>query len=110
MPCGAPKLRRDGGAGAVRLGDADGGGSGADGIAQHGGVDAGRRGLVVLAGGVQADHGVEVDHAASLVFGHLDVADPDQGAQLLLGDAQAAGQVAGQVGGEPAPQRSRPRR
>src|SRR5207342_3275709 len=55
-----------------------------------------------------ADHGVEVDHAAGLVFGHLDVADSYQGAEAFLGDAQAAGQVAGQVGGEPAPQLSRP--
>ena len=47
---------------------------------------------------------MEVDHAAGLVFGHLDVADPYQGAEPFLGDAQAAGQVAGQVGGEPAPQ------
>jgi len=47
---------------------------------------------------------VEVDDAAGLVFGHLDVADPDQGAEPFLCDAEAAGQVAGRVGGEPAPQ------
>ena len=68
----------------------------------------GGRGRVVVAGGVQADHGVEVDDAAGLVLGHLDIADPDQGAEPFLGDAQAAGQMAGQVGGEPAPQVPRP--
>ena len=94
----------DGGAGAVGPGEADGGGGLADGVAQHVGVDAAGRGLVVVAGGVQADHGVEVDDAAGLVLGDLDVPDPDQGAEPFLGDAQAAGQVPGQVGGEPAPQ------
>ena len=48
---------------------------------------------------------MEVDDAACLVFGHLDVPDCDQLAELLLGDAGQPGQVAGQVGGEPAPQR-----
>ena len=64
----------------------------------------GGRGLVVLAGGVEADDGVEVDDAACLVLGDLDVPDADQGAEPFLGDAQAAGELAGQVGGEPAPQ------
>ena len=95
--------QRDSRASANRLDEADGGGSPADGIAQHPGVDARRRGLVVLAGGIQADDGVEVDDAAGLVFGHLDIADPDQGAEPFLGDAQAAGELAGQVDDEPAP-------
>ena len=96
--------QRDRRASASRLDQTYGGYGLADGVAQRGGVDAGRRGLVVLAGGVQADHGVEVDDAAGLVFGDLDVPDPDQGAEPFLGDAQAAGQLAGQVGDEPAPQ------
>ena len=51
---------------------------------------------------------MEADDAAGLVLGHLDEPDADQGAELFLGDAQAAGQVAGQVGGKPAPQLPRP--
>ena len=92
--------------GLVLVLDDDSGGSGgqADGVAQRLGGDAGGRGLVVLAGGVQPDDGVEVDDAACLVFGDLDEPDPGQGAEVFLGDAQAAGELAGQVGGEPAPQ------
>ena len=92
--------------GLVLVLDDDSGGSGgqADGVAQRLGGDAGGRGLVVLAGGVQADDGVEVDDAACLVLSDLDEPDADQGAQVFLGDAQAAGELAGQVGGEPAPQ------
>src|SRR5262249_32467546 len=55
-------------------------------------------------GGIQADDGVEVDHSPDLVFGDLDVPYAGQGAQPLLGEAGEPGQVAGQVGGEPAPQ------
>ena len=47
---------------------------------------------------------MEVDDAAGLVFGYLDIADPGQGAEPFLGDAQAAGELAGQVDDEPAPQ------
>ena len=72
-------------------------------------VYAGGGGLVVLAGCVQADHGVEVDHAACLVFGDLDEPDAELSPQGLLGDPGQPGQVPGQVGDEPAPQR-RPRR
>ena len=90
-----------------RLGEADGGGGLADGVAQQVGVDAGRRGLVVLAGGVQADDGVEVDDAAGLVFGHLDEPDADQGDRAFWVMPRQAGQVAGQVGDEPAPQVAR---
>lgn len=67
------------------------------------------RGLVVLAGSVKADDRVEVHDAAFLILGHLDVADPDEGAQLLLGDASPARQVPGQIGGEPAPELARVR-
>ena len=80
------------------------GGGLADGVAQHVSVDAVRRGLVVLAGGIEADDGVEVDDAAGLVLGDLDEPDADQDAEPFLGDAQAAGELAGQVGDEPAPQ------
>ena len=55
-------------------GEGDGGGGLADGVAQQRGGVPGRGRLVVLAGGVEADDGVEVDDAACLVFGHLDVA------------------------------------
>ena len=48
-------------------------------------VYAGRRGLVVLAGGVEADDGVEVDDAACLVFGDLDEPDAELSAQLSSG-------------------------
>ena len=65
--------------------DSGGGGGLADGVAQQVGGDAGGRGLVVLAGGVQADDGVEVDDAACLVFGDLDEPDPGQGAERLSG-------------------------
>ena len=92
---------------AVLDGDSGGGGGLVDGVAQQvGGVDGGR-GLVVLAGSVQADHGVEVDDAARLVLGHLDEPDADLGEQGLLGDPGQAGQVPGQVGDEPAPQVAR---
>ena len=81
----APKPERDGAGCAVVGGDADGGGGLVDGVAQQvGGVPDGR-GLVVLAGGVQADHGVEVDDAACLVLGDLDEPDADLGAQLVAG-------------------------
>jgi hypothetical protein len=59
---------------------------------------------VVVAGGVEADDGVEVDHSPGLVFSDFDVANAGQGAEPLLGEAGEAGEVAGQVGGEPAPQ------
>ena len=73
---------------------------------QRGGVPGRGRG-VAGAGGVEADHGVEVDDAACLVFGDLDVADAQVGAQPLAGDAGEPGQVPGQVGGEPLEQRAR---
>jgi len=47
---------------------------------------------------------VEVDDATCLVLNDLDEPDADQGAKPFLGDAQAAGELAGQVGDEPAPQ------
>ena len=108
VPCGAPKRQGDGGAAAV--GRARRTAAAAWRMASHSMSASmpGGRGLVVVAGGVQADHGVEVDDAAGLVLGHLDVPDPHQGAEPFLGDAQAAGQVPGQVGGEPAPQVPRP--
>ena len=48
-------------------------------------VDAAGRGLVVVAGGVEADDGVEVDDAAGLVLGDLDVADPQPGRGAVSG-------------------------
>ena len=92
--------------GLVLVLDDESGGSGgqADGVAQQVGGVGGGRGLVVLAGGVQADDGVEVDDAACLVLGDLDEPDAELGAQRLLGHPGQPGQAAGQVGGEPAPQ------
>jgi hypothetical protein len=52
---------------------------------------------------VEADDGVEVDDAAGLVFRDLDVPDCDLGAERLEGGPGEPGEVAGQVGGEPAP-------
>jgi hypothetical protein len=98
-----PEPEEDGSAYAEVGGDADGGGL-VDGVAQQGGGDAGGRGLVVLAGGIEADGGVEVDDVACLVLGDLDVPDAELGAQLLADDPGEAGQVPGQVGGEPTPQ------
>lgn len=47
---------------------------------------------------------MEVDDAACLVLGDLDIPDGQDLAELFLGDSAHLGQVAGQVGGEPAPQ------
>jgi len=76
----------------------------ADGVAQRRGRIPGRGWLVARAGCVKADDGVEVDDAACLVFGDLDVTDTQHGAQFFLRDPSQSRQVAGQVGGEPAPQ------
>ena len=86
--------------------DDERGGSGgqADRVAQQVSGVGGGRGLVVLAGCVQADDGVEVDDAACLVLGDLDEPDAELVVQRLLGDPGQPGQAAGQVGGEPAPQ------
>ena len=65
-------------AGRRRCVDGGGGGGLGDGVGEHGGGEAGGGWLPVVAGGVEADDGVEVDHAACLVFGDLDVADRDQ--------------------------------
>ena len=85
-------------------GDGYGGGGLGDGVAQQGGGEERAGWLAGVAGGVEADDGVEVDDAACLVFGDLDVADRDDVAELGEGQAGEAGEVAGQVGGEPAPQ------
>src|SRR6266542_2691574 len=90
------------------LGEADrpagsGGGAGDRPGQQSGGIPGGRR-LVVLSCGVEADDGVDVDDAACLVFGDLDVADREQVAELPLGEPGEAGQVPGQIRGEPCPQ------
>ena len=93
---------------AVRASDERNGVGGlGDGVTQQlGRVRAWGR-LVVVAVGVQADHGVEVDDAACLVFGDLDVADAQRRAECFEADAREAGELAGQVGGEPAPQVTR---
>ena len=62
-------------------GDGGGGGGLGDGVGEHGGGERRGRWLAGVAGGVEADDGVEVDDAAGLVLGDLDVADRDQLAQ-----------------------------
>jgi hypothetical protein len=52
----------------------------ADRVGEQIGREAPSRGVVVVAGSVEADDRVEVDDAAFLILGHLDVADPDEGA------------------------------
>jgi hypothetical protein len=89
------------------LDQANGGGGIADRVGEQVCREASSRGLAVLAGGVEADDGVEVHDATFLIFGHLDVADPDESAQLPLGKANPARQMAGHVSGEPAPQLAR---
>ena len=76
VPCGAPKVSARTWP-SCSTGEPHGGGGLADGGAQQRGVVGGRRGLVVLGFGVQADDGVEVDHAAGLVFGYLDEPDAE---------------------------------
>ena len=97
--------------GLVLVLDGQRGGSGgqADGVAQQVSGVGGGRGLVALAGCVEADDGVEVDDAACLVFGDLDEPDAELAAQHLLGDPGQPGQAAGQVGDKPAPQVGRVR-
>jgi hypothetical protein len=63
-----------------------------------------RRRLVIVARGVKPGHRVVVNDAAVLVFGDLDEPNPDLAAQLPLGDPGQAGELAGQVDDEPAPQ------
>jgi len=76
----------------------------ADGLGQQRSCVPGWWWLAVRAGCVQADDRVVVDDAAGLVLGDFDEPDPHLLAQLLLGDAGQAGQLAGQVDGESAPQ------
>jgi hypothetical protein len=78
-------------------GDGHGGGGLGDGVAQERGGEPGRGWLVVVAGGVEADDGVEVDYSPGLVFGDFDVPDPYQGAEPLLGEPGEAGEVAGHL-------------
>ena len=63
----------------------------------------GGRGLVAAFGAVEADHCMEVDEAASLVFGDLGEGDPQCGVQGLLGHVEEGGQGASDVGGGPCP-------
>ena len=81
----------------------DGGGSGglADRISEQARAEGGGGWLVGVAGGVEAEGGVEVDHAAGLVLGDLDVPDRGEVAELPLSEPGQAGKMAGQVGGEP---------
>jgi hypothetical protein len=65
-------------------------------VGQRVGVDLdGRGGVGVEVGGwaVEADEGVEVDDAASLVLGHLGELDPDQLTGCGFGETEMAGQL-----------------
>jgi len=77
---------------------------GADGLVEQLVGVAPWRGPMTVTRSVQPDDRVVVDDAAMLVFGDLDEPDPDLAAELALGDPGQAGELAGQVDGEPAPQ------
>jgi hypothetical protein len=71
--------------------DADGAGGLADGVGEQGEGGPGGRGVGWAGGTVEADDGVEVDHAAALVFGDLGVGDPELRAEGLAGEPCLAG-------------------
>ena len=62
------------------------------------------RGVGWPGGAVEADDGVEVNHAAALVFGNLGVGDPHLGGEGLASEPGVAGQSPAQGDREPAPQ------
>jgi hypothetical protein len=53
---------------------------------------------------VEADDGVEVDDAASLVLSNFGVGDPELGGELLAGQPSAASNRPAEGDGEPPPQ------
>ena len=75
----------------------DGGGDQCDG-------GPGRRGVGWPSGTIEPDDGVEVDHAAPLVFGDLGVGDAELGVESLAGEPGLAGYGPAQGDGEPAPE------
>ena len=75
-----------------------------DRVGQLGRVDIEVWWLVVLAGPVEADEGVEVDDAASLEFRDLHKRHPTAPGELGSGQARLSGEGAAQGDGEAAPQ------
>jgi hypothetical protein len=75
-----------------------------DGRGQQGGGGPSRRGGGGPGGAVEPDDGVEVDHAAALVFGDLGERDPDLGSQRLVGQPGLASERPAEGDGEAAPQ------
>ena len=84
--------------------DADSAGGLVDGGGQQGDGGPGGRGGGGPGRAVEADDGVEVDHAAALVFGDLGEGDPDLRGERLVGQPGLAGEGAAQGDGEAAPQ------
>ncbi len=86
-------------------GGEDGEGDGLDGVAdsvaEQVGREPGRRRLVVVAGRVEADDGVEVDDAAVLVFGDLDVPNAGEVAEISDTKPGAARAVAYMIRSSP---------
>jgi hypothetical protein len=75
-----------------------------DGRGKQGDRGPGRRGGGRPGGAVEADDGVEVDHAAALVFGDLGEGDPQLGGEGLVRQPGLASKGAAQGDGEAAPQ------
>jgi len=84
-------------------GNPDGAGGLADGVGEQGDGGPGGWGVGWPGGAVEADDGVEVDYAASLVFGDLGVRNPDLGGEGLAGEPGLAGEGPAQGDGEAAP-------
>ena len=75
--CGPERQDQDVAAGAGIDAEEHGVGGVLDGLAEQLSGPQRAGGLVAVLGGVEAEHGVEVDDAACLVFGDLDVPDLD---------------------------------
>jgi hypothetical protein len=71
--------------------DADGAGGLIDGGGEQSDGDPGGRGVGWPGGAVEADDGVEVDDAATLVFGDLGVGDPELRGEGLAGEPGLTG-------------------
>jgi hypothetical protein len=79
-------------------------GGGGDAVLEEVRGDPCRGGVGGSVGAVDADHGVEVDQAAALVFGDLGVGQPGVVGELPHGEAGGVGEQAAQADGEPVPE------
>jgi hypothetical protein len=84
--------------------EVDGGGGRGDGGGQQAGGGPGGRGGVRPGGTVEADDGVEVNHATALVLGDLGERDPQLRRQGLVSQPGLAGESPVEGYGEAAPQ------